>query len=134
LYPAPSANNQFGDATYQLVRHGIAHTFLLKGRIGVLRKQPTLHYPRDAQGVLLIDAVQLGLDFVDSYESRFKPLSAQPPQHATMESRLNEMEAAYQRQAATHGLVLGNAPLLSTVTSFTASATIGISAASVVKR
>jgi hypothetical protein len=131
LYPAPSPYSTFGDATYQLVRHGIAHAFLLKGVIGVLRKDASRHFVRDAQGFLVIDAVQLARDFVTSYETRVKPLLAAGAGGGTgatgmrgrMEQQLTEMEREYQGQALLHGSAFTAAPISSVTGSTTESVT-----------
>jgi len=124
LYSPPSPHAAFGDPTYQLIRHGIAHTFLLKGDVGVVRKQPSLHFTRDGQGMLLIDAVQLARDFVESYEKRVKPLlsaGASPGPRSNMEQRLLEMEADFKDQATKHGVSFLNAPMMSATAPMTQS-------------
>lgn len=106
LYPSPSAYNSFHAQVYQLVRHGIAHSFFTKGSIGVVRKQPALHFTRDANGLLLIDAVQLGRDLIASYLAHVKPVLSDPArtvEKRVMETRLAEMELDFGAQAATHG-------------------------------
>lgn len=106
LYPNPSAYNAYHTQVYQLVRHGIAHSFFTKGSIGVVRKRPALHFTRNADGLLLIDAVQLGRDLIASYSEHVKKVLSDPTRAAekgVMETRLAEMEADFGAQAATHG-------------------------------
>ncbi len=106
LYPNPPFN-AFDVQVYQLIRHGIAHSFVTKGHIGVVRKQPHLHFKQGANNLLLVDAVQLGRDLKASYLAAIKPILTDPARSAEkveMEKRLTEMEADYATQAATHGL------------------------------
>jgi hypothetical protein len=110
LYPAPSPNNPFYQPVYQLIRHGIAHSFFTKGDIGVVRKQPNLHFTRNASGLMLVDAVQLGRDLIGSYGTHIKPIlidSARAAEKANMELRLSEMETDFATQATKNG---GNFP------------------------
>lgn len=105
LYPNPSPHNGFGEVVYQLIRHGIAHSFFTKGSIGVVRKQPHLHFTRDANGLLLVDAVQMGRDVIASYLTHIKPVLTDPARiaiRAAMETRLNEMERSYGAEASKH--------------------------------
>lgn len=104
LYPAPSLRSAYHNSVYQLIRHGIAHSFFTKGNIGVVRKQPDRHFVLDAtSGLVLVDAVQLGLDLISSYNMHVKPVLMDPDrtsEKATMESRLCEMESDFAIQAA----------------------------------
>lgn len=103
LYPPPSVNGAVGDTLYQLVRHGIAHGYVLKGNIGVLRKRPELHLATDASGLLYIDAVELSNNLMAAYRTRVVPILAKtvgPVSRASMQDRLTEMEATYLAQAA----------------------------------
>jgi hypothetical protein len=113
LYPPPSPRAELGGLTYSLVRHGLAHTFTLKGRIGVLRKSPDVHFVRDQNGLLIIDAVQLAHDFIDSYHLRFKQLLASGTAEfrLAMETRLAEMEATFADQALALDAALAKAPI-----------------------
>ena len=107
LYPSPSPHTGFHHPVYQLIRHGIAHSFFTKGQVGVVRKQPHLHFTTDAaSGLMLVDAVQLGRDFIASYTTYIMPILADPARAAektTMESRLSEMETEFAGQATKHG-------------------------------
>lgn len=100
LYPPPSDRAELGKAIYKLVRNGLAHSFAMKGRIGTLRKKSELHLVRDPKGVLVIDAVQLARDFMESYHSRIKPLlTIDGDVRASMQQRLSEMESVYEAEA-----------------------------------
>jgi hypothetical protein len=104
LYPSLKGTEGIGNVLYKLARHGIAHAFVVKGPIGVVRSQPTLHLTQDSQGMFFIDAVQLANDFMESFEARVKPLVASVTgaiNRTTMSARLQEMETDYQTQAAT---------------------------------
>ena len=113
LYAAPSKYTPFGAATYQLVRHGIAHAFQTKGEIGVTRHRPDLHFTRDTRNLLIIDAVQLACDFMQSYHRLVKPRLDAPstPNRASMDQRLIDMQTVYQSQSLTHGSSFASAPL-----------------------
>jgi hypothetical protein len=105
LYPPPSRFAGHHARVYQLVRHGIAHLFFTKGNIGVVRKQPTLHFMSDRSGLFLIDAVQFGRDLIDSYTRAVKPILSDPArlaEKAGMEARLAEMESEFGSQATRH--------------------------------
>jgi hypothetical protein len=103
LYPKPSPHNGRHKAVYQLVRNGIAHSCFTKGNIGVVRKKPQYHFAIDpSTNLLLIDAVQLGEDLINSYLLSVKPILNDPAQKtkkANMEIRLNEMEKMFANQA-----------------------------------
>lgn len=100
LYPPPSNRAELGGAIYKLVRNGLAHSFAMRGRIGVLRKEAAIHLVRDRYGVLVIDAVQLARDFLSSYRSRVRRhLTNGDAIKTSMEERLAEMERAYARDA-----------------------------------
>ena len=114
LYPVPSSNNTHDQLTYQLMRHGIAHSFFTKGGTGVVRKQPHLHFTQGQHGLLLIDAVQLGRDLIDSYAAHVKPVltdASRGGQKAVMEMRLSEMESDFGAQAIKQGGAIVSASL-----------------------
>jgi len=103
LYPSVMDGDKIADYLYQLVRHGIAHVFLLKGPIGIVRRQPAYHLKRDESGLFFVDAVQLANDFIRSYESNVPSMqsaSTGKVNNATMTTRLGEIEAVYNDQAA----------------------------------
>lgn len=58
LYPSLGSTKQVGEVLYQLIRHGIAHGFVLKGPMGVVRNDSASHLTRDSSGLILVDAVQ----------------------------------------------------------------------------
>ena len=108
LYPNPSPHNGRHTAVYQLVRHGIAHSYFTKGNIGVVRKKPQCHFTLDPKtGMLLIDAVLLGEDLIRSYQLYVQPILTDPAranEKANMESRLSEMETEFANQASKHAV------------------------------
>lgn len=71
MYPSSSLSGA-GDSLYTLVRIGIMHCFAPRGPIAVSRDgaEPL----RAAGDVVIVDAVRLANDFVESYEVRVKPL------------------------------------------------------------
>jgi hypothetical protein len=102
LYPEVKNTNKIGEVLYQLVRHGIAHNFVLKGPIAVIRWQPPNHLTRDPEGVIYVDAVELANDFIESFTTRVKALVASKAgevNSVTMAARLEEMETEYGDQA-----------------------------------
>lgn len=104
LYPRLKNTEAIGNVFYQLVRHGIAHHFVLKGPMAVVRSEPTVHLTQDCDGNRLVDAVQLATDFMDSFTARVKPLVASTAGEVnsmTMAARLQEIETAFRAQAAT---------------------------------
>jgi hypothetical protein len=102
LYPGRSALAEV-DVVYQLARHGVAHTFLLKGKLGVLKGQPAHHLTHATNGMFLIDATTLAEDLMSSYEKRVKPYLDSPTPDVSrtdMEARLADIASIYSAQAA----------------------------------
>jgi hypothetical protein len=101
LYPRLKDTNRIGKVLYKLVRHGIAHGFVLKGPIGVTRDATHLHLTRNADGIIRVDAVRLADDFMTSFETSVRPLltsSSSMVNASTMSARLHEIDAAYQEE------------------------------------
>ncbi|MDH4045616.1 MAG: hypothetical protein OEW06_14290 [Gemmatimonadota bacterium] len=101
LYPSNQPPPPEIDVVYQLARHGIAHNFLLKGPLGVVKGQPS-HHLKHVGGRFLIDATQLANDLMFSYETRVKPHVSAPNADVDpvqMTDRLTEIASAYQGQA-----------------------------------
>lgn len=73
-----------------LVRHGIAHTFLAKPDIYIKKGDPSVHFKYDRNG-FWIDPVLFFEDFRRSYQEKFKPLI----NPETVQKRLNEMLQKY---------------------------------------
>lgn len=63
---------QFGEVARTLVRNGLAHLFMTKPRIGVVKSNPKLHL-KQVEDHLVLDAVQLYEDFKKSYLEYAKP-------------------------------------------------------------
>jgi len=107
LYLSLPDTENIGVSLYRLVRHGIAHSYVLKGQIGVLRRQPSLHLKRNDGGLVCIDAVQLANDLIQSYDSivpSIVALRTGTVNGITMSQRLNEMEDRYKTQASSRPL------------------------------
>jgi hypothetical protein len=132
LYPAlPRAS--FGIPLYKLVRNGIAHSFLLKGNLGVLQRNTHLHLGRDTGGRFIIDAAALADDFIASYDRVVRPiLSARADDNvrASMQRRLMQIEANDQNTSNRQWAVLAQAPAIQVATVVTTSAPITASVAS----
>ena len=107
LYPPPSLHTALDEPVYQLIRHGIAHSFITKGNIGVLRHDPAVHLTRDANGQFVVDAVQLAIDLQNAYTAFVRPVLTDPTrsvEKASMEQRLTEMESDFGDQATKKGV------------------------------
>jgi hypothetical protein len=100
LYPDKSTALSDLAIVYKLARHGIGHTFLLKGPLGVVKGQPTYHLKHGEKGEFYIDAIELSSDLIDSYEKRVKPLLAVSTNADMMAQRLNEISKSYASVAA----------------------------------
>lgn len=102
LYPNDSCRAAAGDALYQVIRHGLAHVYVTKGDIWVVKHVPAMHLVRADDGSIWVDAAQLADDLEESYDSRVKPLLAASDGicGASMTMRLGEMDVAYRAQAA----------------------------------
>lgn len=102
LYPKLKDAETVGNVLYQLVRHGIAHGFVLKGPMAVVRSDPAVHLTRDSNGLIYVDAVQLANDLMASFAAHVKPLISTTTgtvNGVSMAARLKEMDTAYQTQA-----------------------------------
>jgi len=104
LYPMDESRAKAGKHIYQLVRHGLAHTFVVKGNINVVKNNIKCHLVKDADGGIYIDAVQLAVDLEEAYK-KFKTLlnlTEGPVNATTIKSRLNEIEKEYVGQSEKH--------------------------------
>lgn len=87
-----------GRAFRQLVRNGIAHTFVAKGNIYVFRGTTNdVHINRTTDS-LTVDCIRLYRDFASSYQNRVRPIvdGTTPGALTTkegMQSRLQELES-----------------------------------------
>lgn len=98
LYPGLPHKEAIGNQLYQLLRHGIAHAFLLKGSIFVGRSEPSDHLTKNADGILYVDAVRIADDFIASYNANVKPIVAV----LEMSKRMDEIKAKFDEQAGKH--------------------------------
>lgn len=101
LYCDSATSSDLAGDLYQMVRNGIAHGFVLKGSLAVLRMQPAMHLKSDAAGVFCIDATQLASDFVSSFEREVPAILARSdgsPSRASMSQRFDEMCRKFQFQ------------------------------------
>jgi len=90
-----------GPVLYQLARHGLAHAFVVKGNLEVVKGEPRLHLVTTGKGAISVDAVQLAIDFRTAYESQVKPnVISGTPLAKTMADRHAEMASEYGKQAA----------------------------------
>jgi len=90
----------FIDIVYQLVRHGIAHGFIVKPGILIVKNNPQKHLSYQIENTtkaLIIDAVEFYKDFKDSYCNHVKSDISNLKQN--MQNRLNEMICCYQTQS-----------------------------------
>jgi len=101
MYPTSPLRCAAGRALYNLARHGIAHAFVVKGPLHVVKSNPRLHLVKEPSGDVFVDAVQLADDFKDAYRSLVKPSVARCSALATtMQTRLVEMETDYGSRAS----------------------------------
>ena len=66
LYPE-KPRVSVGNAVYQLARHGLAHVFVVKGNLVVVKDEPREHLVYSKTGGLRINAGQLADDLVEAY-------------------------------------------------------------------
>lgn len=64
---------KYGEVARTLIRNGLAHLFMTKPRIGVVKSNPQYHLKK-VEGHLIIDAVKLYEDFKKSYIDYAKPV------------------------------------------------------------
>jgi hypothetical protein len=104
LYPTLANKEAIGEQLYKLLRHGIAHAFLLKGSVFVGRSQPSDHLTRNADGVLYVDAVLMADHFVASYDANVKPIVTVAYSNVVLEmsKRMGEIKSKYEEQAGKH--------------------------------
>jgi hypothetical protein len=101
LYPQVKDTEKIGNTLYQLVRHGIAHGFVVKGPMAVAAGGAHLECGPD--GLIYVDPARLADEFIHSFTNRVKPLVANTTgaiNGTSMAARLGEMAAEYQAQAA----------------------------------
>lgn len=99
LYGDIANSENVGNALYQLARHGIAHSFVLKGSVVVDFDVAKRHLKRSEDDLVYVNPRMLADDLIRSYEMRVKPLLQQKVIVDRMTSRLNEMDNEYKRQA-----------------------------------
>ncbi|MBI2845795.1 MAG: hypothetical protein HYX86_04535 [Chloroflexi bacterium] len=92
------------DLVYQLVRHGLAHTFVAKHGIIVTKGAPSRHMQVDMQNnILIIDATRLYQDLERSYNLHVKPLvfgqNKNQSVRNAMQQRLDEMITDYENDS-----------------------------------
>ena len=106
---------RFASAFRKLVRHGIAHTYLTKTGIWIIRGEPSAHlsiFTHAGNHYLVIDVMEFFNDFVGSYNSFVKPIVWNGAVRGSinkrsMQDRLNEMITAYENQSNTELSSLG---------------------------
>lgn len=86
-----------GEVVYQLVRHGLAHSFVTKGDVLVINEAGKPHFTQTAAGVV-INSNHLASEFTRSYHDEFvaKRLATN---RAAMEKRFGEVWNEYEKQA-----------------------------------
>lgn len=101
LYPTLANKESIGEQLYNLMRHGIAHAFLLKGPVVVGRSQPGSHLTVNADGILYVDAVLMADDFVKSYNENVRPIITDINSDVVLgvSKRMDEIKLEYEKQA-----------------------------------
>jgi len=114
-----------GSLVRALIRNGVAHTFVAKGGIGIVKGkdgQPAAeHLATDGKTFLCIDAVRFYLDFNQTYNQRIKPLST------SMQANLDEMERLYQEDTKKRFAALPTGVPVTQVPGVTVPVSIGMS-------
>ncbi len=98
---------RYSSAFRKLVRHGIAHTYLTKTGIWIIRGEPSAHlsiFVHSGNHYLVIDVMEFFNDFVDSYNLLVRPIvwngiTSGNVSKGSMQDRLNEMVTAYENQS-----------------------------------
>jgi len=106
LYPPPSSRSGLALDVYKRMRNGIAHGFMVTGKVAVTTADPQRHLAVDANGVFYIDAVQFAKDFIESY-ARFKTLLDPNKPSAVltnMKKRLKEIATEHAAKAVDYPL------------------------------
>ena len=86
---------RYGEIARTLVRNGLAHLFMTKPNIGIVKSNPQLHLKK-LDGHLIIDAVRLYEDFRKSYEDYAKPVILDGKAGTQLASnRLSQIMAQY---------------------------------------
>ena len=105
LYPSDPSKRELGNAVYQLIRHGIAHGFVLKGPFGIGCSQGMAHLSRYGGGAVYIDAAQLAADVLISFRERVEPIIAgRPgsPSYESMSKTFMDLRDECRRKLAIH--------------------------------
>jgi hypothetical protein len=93
--------SELGRLVYQLVRNGVAHTFVAKQGITITKFQPEHHLDIDtASGRLTIDATSLSKDFIKSYTKFVKPLLPDQSSRALMDRNFQIMINGYVKESS----------------------------------
>jgi len=113
LYSNDVAKANAGKYIYELARHGIAHTFLMKGDITITKNSTDPHLVKDGTTVY-INSFQLAVDLKFAYDIKFLNLVRETTgdvNGTTIQQRLDEMEKTYISQSGkTMGDLLANLP------------------------
>lgn len=90
---------KYGEIARTLVRNGLAHLFMTKPNIGIVKSNPRLHLKK-VEGHLVIDCVRLFEDFKKSYEDHAKPVILDGKEGTQLASnRLHQIMAQYTIEA-----------------------------------
>jgi hypothetical protein len=110
LYKNDPSRAAAGEVLYSLVRHGLAHVYVTKGEILVVKNAPALHLTIAVDRSLYVDAAQLADDMERWYTSKIK--SVLKHNRTSIQARLDEIVNAYSEEAAPllKGLQLPSAP------------------------
>lgn len=98
LYPSHVRSADEADAIYQLVRHGIAHSFVPKGPIAVGQTAGNHLKRLAANDWIIVDPVALSADLQASYSGRFRDLFDDHEMVGRMEGQLRLMHESYGDQ------------------------------------
>ncbi len=95
---------------YQLVRNGLAHTYMAKQVITVTKHYDGRHLSRLGQDEICVDALWLAEDLEIAYTKRVKPL-ASGSRRGLMQQQLDTIRKQYLKDAKDLSHVIANIPI-----------------------
>jgi hypothetical protein len=93
MYPERPALQRLDTLVYDMVRHGLAHSFLAKPMVRVTKHRDSLHLSRTSSDVFVLDALTFADEFETAYHQRLRP-EISGEFKANMEQRFLEFQQA----------------------------------------
>jgi len=110
LYPAHPDRQALAVLIYQMVRNGLAHTYMTKPKFVVTRGHRGDHFTQTPDGQIVIDALALHDELVSAYKQRVKPLLAGAGR-SVIETRFKEMRAWHAAEYVRFSSVFATVPM-----------------------